>query len=135
MRRVLVGLVLGALLSGAALAQFSFYLIDNFEDGDHTESPKWWSFGDLKAEVTRNPSFSSSAFHRGSSCKGTNRGSMFHLEGPQDRGGSMSSSHRQLMFGLQVTCVQFGFHPFDARSFTLDLHLERVDDFTGDLCQ
>lgn len=56
MRRVLVGLALAVLFSGAALSQFSFYLIDNFEDGDHTESPKWWSFGDLKAEVTRNPS-------------------------------------------------------------------------------
>lgn len=44
------------LLTSAALAQFSFYLIDNFESGKFNEGPKWWRFGDLKVEVVTNPS-------------------------------------------------------------------------------
>ncbi|MBI5399903.1 hypothetical protein HZB07_04765 [Candidatus Saganbacteria bacterium] len=36
-------------------AQFSFYLIDNFENGQFNSS-KWWRFGDLRAEVVHNAS-------------------------------------------------------------------------------
>ena len=48
--------MLGFLLPAAALAQFSFHLIDNFEDGEISTGPKWWQFGDLKAKVVENPS-------------------------------------------------------------------------------
>ncbi|MBU0672413.1 MAG: hypothetical protein KJ732_05240 [Candidatus Margulisbacteria bacterium] len=44
------------LLSSMGLAQFTFYLIDNFESGEFTEGPKWWRFGDLKVELVKNPS-------------------------------------------------------------------------------
>ncbi len=52
------GLALGFvfLLALGAVSQFSFYLVDNFEDGDFTKSPKWWRFGNLGAEVRQNPS-------------------------------------------------------------------------------
>jgi hypothetical protein len=42
-------------LTSAALAQFSFYLIDNFESGKFNEGPKWWRFGNLKVVVVANP--------------------------------------------------------------------------------
>lgn len=53
-----IGLALGFvfLLALGAFSQFTFNLVDNFEDGNFTESPKWWRFGDLKAEVCQNPS-------------------------------------------------------------------------------
>lgn len=44
------------LFATAVFSQFTFYLIDNFEDGNFSEGPKWWCFGDLKVEVTKNPS-------------------------------------------------------------------------------
>lgn len=55
MKKLLI-LLFVVLFSGSAFSQFSFYLMDNFEDGNYTKSPKWWSFGALKAEVTGNPS-------------------------------------------------------------------------------
>ncbi len=54
MKKILISLSVFFLISGAAFPQFTFYLIDNFEDGNFTEGPKWWRFGDLTAEVTKN---------------------------------------------------------------------------------
>ncbi|MFA5840409.1 MAG: hypothetical protein WC890_07155 [Candidatus Margulisiibacteriota bacterium] len=44
------------LFSSQVLAQFSFELIDNFEDGNFTEGARWWSFGSLKIKTSANPS-------------------------------------------------------------------------------
>lgn len=54
MRKILLVLATVFLLSGASFSQFSFHLIDNFEDGDFSRSPKWWHFGKLKGEVIEN---------------------------------------------------------------------------------
>ncbi|OGB89192.1 hypothetical protein A2625_02610 [candidate division WOR-1 bacterium RIFCSPHIGHO2_01_FULL_53_15] len=43
----------GALLAVSAGAEFSFYLIDNFESG---QAGKWYRFGGLETTVERNPS-------------------------------------------------------------------------------
>jgi len=43
------------LLSATAMSQFSFYLIDNFEDGDITSSPRWWQFGEIEVSIVPNP--------------------------------------------------------------------------------
>ena len=43
------------MVSWGAYAQFSFHLIDNFEDGNYTSSPKWWEFGGLKLEASATP--------------------------------------------------------------------------------
>ena len=56
MKKFAVTLMVVALLATASLAQFSFYLIDNFESGKFNEGPKWWRFGDLKIAVVTNPS-------------------------------------------------------------------------------
>lgn len=56
MRKSLLVLGLVFLFSTSVMAQFTFYLIDNFEDENYTDSPKWWRFGDLKLEIVRNPS-------------------------------------------------------------------------------
>ena len=53
MRKVLLVLGIITLLATAGTAQFSFYLIDNFESGRFNES-KWWSFGDLKVVAEKN---------------------------------------------------------------------------------
>jgi hypothetical protein len=50
---VLCLLLLG--LAAVASAQFSFYLIDNFENGQFNTG-KWWRFGDVKADIMANPS-------------------------------------------------------------------------------
>lgn len=41
------------LLTGIARAEFSFYLIDNFESGS---ADKWYKFGNVEMSVVRNPS-------------------------------------------------------------------------------
>ena len=51
---LVTGLII--LTASTVLAQFSFYLIDNFESGEFTEGPKWWRFGSLKAQLVKNPS-------------------------------------------------------------------------------
>jgi hypothetical protein len=51
-----MGLLALFALTQLSWAQFSFYLIDNFEDGNYNEGTKWWHFGDLKMEVVKNPS-------------------------------------------------------------------------------
>jgi hypothetical protein len=55
MKKVLF--LIGFLLLGAmvGLAQFSFYLIDNYESGEFAEGAKWWRFGDIKVQLTKNP--------------------------------------------------------------------------------
>jgi hypothetical protein len=45
--------VIGLCLFQAARAEFSFYLIDNFESG---QADKWYHFGNVAAELARNPS-------------------------------------------------------------------------------
>ncbi|MFH1684603.1 MAG: hypothetical protein ABIA67_06950 [Candidatus Margulisiibacteriota bacterium] len=49
-------LVLGIMLiaASAGYAQFSFYLIDNFESGEFSEGPKWWRFGSLAVKLVNN---------------------------------------------------------------------------------
>jgi hypothetical protein len=55
MRRFLFACLLVSLLASLSSAQFSFYLIDNFESGNFNTS-KWWNFGTLKTEVAKNAS-------------------------------------------------------------------------------
>ncbi|MBN2057615.1 MAG: hypothetical protein JW782_02335 [Candidatus Saganbacteria bacterium] len=55
MKRIFLTLTLITLYASVAMAQFSFYLIDNFESGEFKEGPKWWRFGDLKVELISNP--------------------------------------------------------------------------------
>jgi hypothetical protein len=43
----------GCLWGSAAVAQFSFYLIDNFEGG---QAGKWYKFGNVEMLVAKNPS-------------------------------------------------------------------------------
>jgi len=50
---IFFGLIL--CLSSLAWAQFTFHLIDNFEDGNFNSDPKWWRFGDLNLEAMKNP--------------------------------------------------------------------------------
>lgn len=47
-----VGLIL---LSGVAFAQMTFFLVDNFEDGDATRNPEWWKFDNVTLTVVENP--------------------------------------------------------------------------------
>ncbi|MDD5383006.1 MAG: hypothetical protein PHH60_05065 [Candidatus Margulisbacteria bacterium] len=54
MKKLVLALSLVFLVAAAAISQFTFYLIDNFESGEFTEGAKWWRFGGLKAEITRN---------------------------------------------------------------------------------
>lgn len=54
MRKLAIVFGLVILLASIGLAQFSFYLIDNFEEGSFDKA-RWWRFGDLKAEAVRNP--------------------------------------------------------------------------------
>ena len=59
MRRWTLGLVILSvvLLSAVMAQQFTFNLIENFEnDNGALNSSKWWHFGDVRAEVMRNPS-------------------------------------------------------------------------------
>ncbi|MBU1026888.1 MAG: hypothetical protein KKA31_04065 [Candidatus Margulisbacteria bacterium] len=56
MRKVLLGLFVILVVSGVAVGQFTFHLIDNFEDQNFTQNPKWWRFGDLKPEIVKNAS-------------------------------------------------------------------------------
>lgn len=51
---LIIGIIL--LFASHAFSQFSFYLIDNFEDGDFSSEPKWWRFGNLKIEAVKNAS-------------------------------------------------------------------------------
>jgi hypothetical protein len=46
------------LLSGISSAQFSFYLIDNFESG---KADKWYRFGEVRMAVEKNPSLEAGA--------------------------------------------------------------------------
>jgi len=56
MKKLLLTAALVVCLTAAALAQFTFYLIDNFESGEFSEGAKWWRFGDLKVKLVKNPS-------------------------------------------------------------------------------
>lgn len=53
MKRILVVLIFCLGLMIAAQAEFSFYLIDNFESG---KPDKWYKFGEVKLTVDKNPS-------------------------------------------------------------------------------
>jgi len=55
MKRPAVILAIMFFTSTAVFPQFSFYLVDNFEDGDYSSGPKWWGFGELKTKVVSNP--------------------------------------------------------------------------------
>jgi hypothetical protein len=57
MKKFLAGLFLVSmlLLSSPVFAQMTFYLIDNFEDGDCSQGPGWYTFGTIKPEVIKNP--------------------------------------------------------------------------------
>ncbi|MBU0686944.1 MAG: hypothetical protein KKB81_03755 [Candidatus Margulisbacteria bacterium] len=44
-----------AISSVIAYAQMTFFLIDNFEDGDYTRNPEWWKFDNITLEVKDNP--------------------------------------------------------------------------------
>ncbi|OGC23947.1 hypothetical protein A2291_05540 [candidate division WOR-1 bacterium RIFOXYB2_FULL_42_35] len=55
MKRFLFLVVLTFIITNLAYAQFSFHLIDNFEDANFTRDPKWWRFGDVKTEIVKNP--------------------------------------------------------------------------------
>ncbi|PIS28838.1 hypothetical protein COT42_06890 [Candidatus Saganbacteria bacterium CG08_land_8_20_14_0_20_45_16] len=41
-------------LASMTFAQFTFYLIDNFEGGNFLEGSKWWRFGDLTVKTLEN---------------------------------------------------------------------------------
>ena len=56
MKKVLFSLLVVLVVSGVAVGQFTFHLIDNFEDQNYTQNPKWWRFGDLKPEIVANVS-------------------------------------------------------------------------------
>ena len=51
--RALLVLLAGCLLASAVRAEFTFYLIDNFENG---KADKWYRFGNLEMSVAKNPS-------------------------------------------------------------------------------
>ena len=55
MKKVLLIIGIFIFVSATAFAQFSFYLIDNFESGEFSEGPKWWRFGELKVKLLKNP--------------------------------------------------------------------------------
>ncbi len=55
MKKLLLTAALVVIITTAALAQFTFYLIDNFESGEFSEGAKWWRFGDLKVKLVKNP--------------------------------------------------------------------------------
>jgi len=55
MKKLFLALSILFLFSSLGFSQFTFYLIDNFEDGDFTDGPKWWRFGDLAAKAVKNP--------------------------------------------------------------------------------
>ena len=55
MKKIPLLIIFVITLTLGVLAQFSFYLIDNFEDANITDNPRWWRFGDIKAEVVKNP--------------------------------------------------------------------------------
>jgi len=56
-RKIRFGLLIGLsliVLACAAWAQMTFFLVDNFEDGNYTQNPEWYTFGNVKAEVVKN---------------------------------------------------------------------------------
>jgi hypothetical protein len=53
MKRILLVFLFGLVLLGAARAEFSFYLIDNFESG---KAEKWYKFGEVRLSVEKNSS-------------------------------------------------------------------------------
>ncbi len=55
MRKLILTLGIVVLIAAATFSQFSFYLIDNFENGKFDKS-KWWRFGGLRGEIVENPS-------------------------------------------------------------------------------
>jgi len=55
MKRWLLACLVVGLLGTGALAQFSFYLVDNFEGGEFSEGSKWWRFGDIQVKIVSNP--------------------------------------------------------------------------------
>jgi len=56
MKKTSILICFSVLLSMQVFAQFSFELIDNFEDGNFTQGARWWRFGNLKTECVKNPS-------------------------------------------------------------------------------
>jgi len=54
MKKVVLSLGIVFMLGTLAVSQFSFYPIDNFENGKFAEGAKWWRFGDLKVEAVKN---------------------------------------------------------------------------------
>ncbi len=55
-KRLLVLLLFGIALACQVYAQFSFELIDNFEDGNFSEGTRWWKFGSIKTSIVKNSS-------------------------------------------------------------------------------
>ena len=53
MKRKLIGLIFLVALAAGARGEFSFYLIDNFENG---RAEKWYRFGETRMTVEKNPS-------------------------------------------------------------------------------
>jgi hypothetical protein len=58
MKRKLVGLLFLVALATSVRGEFSFYLIDNFENG---RADKWYRFGEAKMTVEKNPSLEAGA--------------------------------------------------------------------------
>ncbi|MFA4858769.1 MAG: hypothetical protein WC901_03885 [Candidatus Margulisiibacteriota bacterium] len=50
---VIILLMLAFWVSTAA-AQMTFFLVDNFEDGDHQISPEWWKFDNVTLTIVKN---------------------------------------------------------------------------------
>jgi len=53
MKKIILLFSIGLIIANQAYAQFSFYPIDNFENGKFAEGGRWWRFGEIKAEVER----------------------------------------------------------------------------------
>ena len=52
---LVVSLLFVIAFSLTSYAAMTFYLIDNFEDGDYTQNMQWYTFGNVKPEVIKNP--------------------------------------------------------------------------------
>lgn len=57
-----LSVIFAVIFCGMAAAQMTFFLIDNFEDGDYTRNPEWWAFDGAKIQVQKNPSASKMDF-------------------------------------------------------------------------
>ncbi|MFH1760533.1 MAG: hypothetical protein ABIA63_05470 [bacterium] len=55
-RALVIGLILFVLFgfSSVVSGQMTFFLIDNFEDGDLSRNPEWWPFDDISPSIVKN---------------------------------------------------------------------------------